>query len=438
MKFCLVNLGCAKNVVDSELMNGQLIEAGFIMVENPDEAETIVVNTCGFTEDAANESIDTILELAELKKTGICKRFIVAGCLVQRFKEEIASELPEVDLFVGTGGLGNIAEAVHEFSKPGSCYLPKPDCARLQSAGDARILKNCHAAYVKISEGCSRHCTYCIIPNLRGRQRSRRVKDIIAEVNAIVVSGVKEVTLVAQDTTFYGADLSPPENLSMLLDGISKIKDDIWIRFLYGHPSSINEPIIKTVAEHSNICPYFDIPIQHSETRILKNMGRDYNKKELFRLYDYIVKTAPHAALRTSIIVGFPGETDKDFSMLLNFVKDIGFDHLGAFIYSDSEDVPSHRLCDHVSPGVAQERYNELMLRQQEISLKNNRKHINKSYRILVEEAVEKDIFMGRTFFQAPEVDGITYVHGEGLCIGDFSNVKISEAFEYDLVGKAL
>jgi ribosomal protein S12 methylthiotransferase len=291
-------------------------------------------------------------------------------------------------------------------------------------------------AYLKVAEGCSRHCTYCIIPKLRGKQRSRSLEDVVDEARYLVSSGFKELVLVAQDTTFYGKDLYPPVSLNRLLEEISELSDNIWIRILYGHPESIDETFIKTVVEHQNICSYFDIPIQHVGNSILKKMGRNYTSDDLRRLYDKIRSFDSDAALRTTAIVGFPGETDKDFEELLTFVKDVRFDHLGVFIYSDSEDLPSHRLPGHITESVTKDRYHQLMSCQSKISLENNRKHIGRVCDVLVEETTEENHFIGRTYFQAPEVDGITYIHSDKLQVGSFVNVMIKDAYEYDLAGE--
>jgi ribosomal protein S12 methylthiotransferase len=293
-------------------------------------------------------------------------------------------------------------------------------------------------AYIKVAEGCSRHCTYCIIPKLRGKQRSRHPEDIVSEARDLISSGVKELILIAQDTTHYGTDLHPPVPLYRLLEKISDISNNIWIRILYGHVESIEDSFIRTVAEHRNICSYFDVPIQHASDKILKKMGRNYTSENLYRLFDNIRSTVPDAALRTAIIVGFPGETDKDFESLSTFIQDICFDNLGVFIYSDAEDIPSHKLPGHIPKSVAMDRYNRLMAVQQKISLLNNRKHIGKNYDVLVEESMGNNLYKARTFFQAPEVDGTTDIYSKNLHIGSFVQVRIEEASEYDLKGKVL
>ncbi len=433
----MVSLGCAKNLVDSEVMLGLLIKAGCRITQDPQNADTIIVNTCSFIESAVNESIDTILELAKYKSNGSCRRLIVTGCLPERFREAIVESLPEVDLFLGTGAFDKILTAVNGALNERNCLLPDPNLIPYRQK-EPRIRSSAYMAYLKIAEGCSRHCTYCIIPKLRGKQRSRRLEDIVAEAHELVSSGVKELILIAQDTTHYGMDLHPPVPLYRLLEKISEISENIWIRILYGHAESIENSFIRTVAEHRNICAYFDVPIQHASDRILKKMGRNYSSQDLYRLFDKIRSSVPDAALRTSIIVGFPGETDKDYETLLTFINDIRFDNLGVFIYSDAEDLPSHKLPGHIPEHVAIDRYDRLMSSQQKISLLNNRKHIGRLYDVLVEKWADNTYYKGRTFFQAPEVDGMTDIHSADLQIGSFVNVKIEDASEYDLTGKVV
>ena len=438
MKLHLVSLGCAKNLVDSEIMMGRLIKAGWAHTPHPEKADIIVVNTCSFIESAVNESIDTILELARYKQAGVCHRLIVAGCLPERFREEIIESLPEVDVFLGTGAFDKIEKAANGSLDADSCCLPDPNSITFRHQESLRIRSSAYMAYLKIAEGCNRYCTYCILPKLRGKQRSRFPEDIVAEARSLISSGVKELIIVAQDTTHYGSDLQPTVSLSRLLGEISELSEGIWIRILYGHPESIDEDVIRTIAEHPNICSYFDIPIQHASNSILKKMGRNYSSDDLRRLFDNIREFIPDPALRTTAIVGFPGETDGDFKKLLTFIKDICFDHLGVFTYSDAEDLPSHRLHRHIPENVAMDRFNRLMSVQREISSKNNRKHLHNVYDVLVEGTDENHRFKGRTFFQAPEVDGMTQILSQQLQIGSFVSVRIEDTFEYDLAGKVV
>ena len=438
MKLHLASLGCARNLVDSEVMLGRLKHSGWTITEDPAEAETIIVNTCSFIESAVNESIDTILELAAFKKNGSCRKLIVAGCLPERYREDIVAALPEVDVFLGTGAYDKIIQAVDGTLATPGCILPDPNLTLLQAHDIPRVQSRAHMAYIKIAEGCDRHCTYCIIPTLRGRQKSRLPGPIVAEALSLIKTGVKELVLVAQDTTAYGRDLNPPTDLSCLLEELASLSGQVWFRVLYGHPESIQPAMIQTIADHPNICSYFDIPIQHADPMVLKRMGRQYSRDDLKRLYEKIRTLCPDAALRTTVIVGFPGETDKAFRELMDFVNHIRFDHLGVFTYSDAEDIPSHRLSGHVSAQKAQDRLDQLMSFQAEISYRNNCKHIGKTYQVLVEEKQAGKTFIGRTAFQAPEVDGITTIRGGGLKTGCFRSVKITDAQDYDLSGEAI
>lgn len=432
----LESLGCARNLVDSELMLGRLSNAGWNIVQDPARARTIIVNTCSFIESAIDESIVTILDFAAHKQNGPCRRLIVTGCLPERFREKIAKTLPEVDYFIGTGAFDKIVQAVEGVSIASGCLLPDPNLTVLSEPSVTRIRSVPHMAYIKVAEGCSRRCSYCVIPKLRGKQRNRSPEDIVSEARMLIESGVKELILVAQDTTSYGKDLKGSAGLERLLEKISKISGDTWIRILYAHPESIDYNIVKTIASCRNICSYFDIPVQHASRPVLKRMGRSYNQNDLLKLFDKIRSAVPDASLRTTVITGFPGETDKDFKDLFSFIEKVKFDHLGVFIYSDSKDIPSHKLPDKVPKNVAKKRRDRIMSRQREISLENNRKHIGKVFDVLVEELPEKRLCIGRTMYQAPDVDGITYITGE-LREGSFARVKITDALEYDLVGEA-
>jgi ribosomal protein S12 methylthiotransferase len=316
--------------------------------------------------------------------------------------------------------------------------LPDPDALVSFSEVLPRTGQSLPMSYLKIAEGCDRHCTYCIIPKLRGRQKSRPIRKIVQEATILVQSGVKELVLVAQETTAYGRDMGLSNGLSRLLQALSAISPDIWIRMLYGHPQSINDTLIRTMHEADNICSYFDIPIQHVSNRILKKMGRQYQKEDLFRLFDRIRSIAADACLRTTVITGFPGETEADFDELYRCIEKIQFDHLGVFNYSDAEDLASHGLEQHVPDDIAIQRYDAIMSRQMDLSAENNEKYLHRTLPVLIEEMPEKGLYIGRTVFQAPEVDGITYVHKDQLTMGGFADVRITETLEYDLTGEAL
>jgi len=444
MKVHLVSLGCARNRVDSEEMLGRLETAGWSTTADPAEARAIVVNTCSFIQPAAEESIDTILEMSRYKSQGRCRRLVVVGCLPERYREEIAASLPEVDRFLGTGAFDRIVEAI-EGRLPAAgnvCLLPDPDRIESGAAQGPRRLSTGPMAYLKIAEGCDRHCTYCIIPKLRGRQKSLPVARLLTHARELVARGVRELVLVAQESSAYGRDLSPPADLSDLLSALASIDPGVWIRVLYGHPRSITARMIETVASHPNICPYFDIPIQHASPKLLKSMGRDDTPGSLRRLFADIRKGIDRVALRTTAIVGFPGETDDDFKQLVDFVSDIRFDHLGVFTYSDADDLPSHRLKRHISSATARRRRDRLMEIQADISLENNRRHIGKMFDVLVEMDSGDGRYRGRTMFQAPEVDGVTYIRrtarGRRPVCGQFLNARITGADDYDLMAEVI
>lgn len=446
MKLHLVSLGCARNLVDSEIMIGRLEKTGWEIVADPRAAEAIVVNTCSFIEPAADESIDTILQLAKYKKTGACRRLIVTGCLPERYRQDIVAALPEVDVFLGTGAYDQIVTAAAGAVRSGQCLLPDPDLLPLQRQDSPRTLSTGPMAYLKIAEGCSRHCSYCIIPRLRGTQKSRPLEDIAGEARALIRTGIRELVLVAQDTTFYGQDLQPPLELGRLLQTLvqipARMSDETgpWLRVLYGHPESITDNFIKTVATYPQVCSYFDIPIQHAADRLLKRMGRRYRRDDLERLFDKIRSRVADAVLRTTIIVGFPGETDRDVEQLVQFVEKIRFDHLGVFVYSDAKDLPSHGLSAHVPAAVARARYDRLMALQQDIAAQNNRRYRGQTLNVLLEEALEDNLFAGRTAFQAPEVDGMIYVKpGPKMSpppVGQFTKIRVTDTLEYDLMGE--
>ncbi|MCP3923416.1 MAG: 30S ribosomal protein S12 methylthiotransferase RimO [Desulfobacterales bacterium] len=432
-KLHLTSLGCARNQVNSEIMLGS-VGAKVELTDDPSVADIIVVNTCSFIRASIDESIDTILALSEYKKEGACKKLIVAGCLPERYQEEIKSALPEVDNFLGTGAYDKLGEAIDSEGEQ-ECLLPDPNLVGFSNVPEKRERENINIAYVKVAEGCDRKCTYCIIPSLRGKQRSKPAEFIISEIDSLVKEGTKEILLVAENTTDYGADSG--SNINTLVKKISnEIAHGTWVKLLYGHPLTVSDELLTTIESDKNINSYLDIPVQHASTNVLKRMGRDYSNEVLVDLYKRIKDKAPSATLRTTIIVGFPGETEKDFETLLKFVSDVKFDNLGVFTYSDSEDLPSHKLTDHVAEEVAQDRYDKLMALQQKISLENNRKRVDKTYSVLIEENPEEGVYLGRCEFQAPEVDGVTFVYGKNLDVGTFVDIIITDTYEYDLAGE--
>ena len=442
MKIHLINLGCARNQVDSEIMAGRLEQAGHQLLDDPSQAEGIIINTCCFIEDAANESIDTILAAAEYKHTGQCQKLIVSGCLPERYREDLRQALPEADFFLGTGAYDQIVEAIDDNQKETvQCLLPDPDSLSPQTLDTPRALPDGPMAYLKIAEGCDRHCTFCIIPRLRGRQKSRPLADIVKEAEGLVDSGVRELVLIGQETTRYGLDRRN-ENVSLndLLQELSAIDKNVWVRFMYGHPESLGDDILQTVASRTNLCSYFDIPIQHVSPIILKRMGRPYEPARIEKLVRRIRAMMPEAAIRTTVIVGFPGETQAEFDQLTQFIETVPFDHLGVFTYSDADDLVSHRLTDHVPPALARERRDILMGRQKSISEGQNQRYLDQHVEVLLEESPEKGLLLGRTMFQAPEVDGLTYVRTRSsqpaVRVGQFIRARIVDTLEYDLVGE--
>ncbi|MDJ0782144.1 MAG: 30S ribosomal protein S12 methylthiotransferase RimO [Desulfosarcinaceae bacterium] len=438
MKVYLESLGCARNQVDSEEMLARLDAAGWQRTSAPAGADAIVVNTCCFIESAADESIETILSLAAHKKSGRCRKLVVTGCLPERYREATATELPEVDAFLGTGAFDQIAAVLADDLPSGHCLLPDPDTL---PSGQIQLRASSapHTAYLKIAEGCSRGCTYCIIPRLRGRQRSRPMPVVLAEAAHLAAGGARELSLVAQDSTAYGRDLDPPVRLAALVAALAAASPDVWIRLLYGHPLSLHDTLLAEVGRWPNICPYFDIPIQHSSSPVLRRMGRGYNREALVQLFAKIRREVPGAILRTTVIVGFPGETEADFEDLLAFVSAIRFDHLGVFTYSDAEDLPSHHLSDPVPETIAAVRYNRLMALQQEISGRCLARFDGATLPVLVEEEEEPGLWVGRTMAQAPEVDGVTYIRTDPARpapLGAVVAVKVVDTLEYDLIGE--
>lgn len=436
LKIALESLGCSKNLVDAEIMMGILNRKGYKLVGEFEEADIILVNTCGFIESAKQESIDTILDLAQLKENGNLKLLIVTGCLAQRYAKELQAEIPEIDAIVGTGSYQQIDEIIANLEKENNIvslndieFAYNEDLPRYVTTPE-------YMAYLKIGEGCDNHCTYCIIPKLRGRYRSRKMEDIIKEAKDLASKGVKELVVIAQDTTKYGLDLYGEVKLPQLLEELAQIDGIKWIRIMYSYPESITEELVKVIKKYDNICNYFDMPIQHASNKVLKLMNRHTTKEDIKSKVEMIRKYIPDATLRTTIIVGFPGETDEDFNELVEFAKDMKFDRLGAFAYSREEDTPADKLPNHLDEDVKLQRRDQLMLVQQEISQNLNAQKIDNEYEILIEEQIEDKVYIGRTQGDAEEIDSIVYVKSENqLEIGSFVKVKINNALEYDLMG---
>lgn len=439
----LETLGCSRNQVDSEIMLGKLTSAGHGITHDPAEAEAIIVNTCGFISTASDEAVEVLLEMAEFKKTGACRRLIATGCLSQRYKDDpdLVGSLPEVDAFLGTAACERIVDAVESGETRALTLFPDPNSRGFQNLEETRELISEGYAYIKVSEGCNRHCTYCIIPALRGKQRSRPVGEISTEALTLADRGVKEIILTAENTTDWGLDLSGEEKapgFERVLSGLAETLAgrEVWIRFLYTHPGTLSREMVQVVRDNPNLCAYYDVPVQHAATDVLRRMGRPYNREDLIRLFKMIREVDPDASLRTTVIVGFPGETEQEFADLLDFIQEVRFDHLGVFTYSDSEDLKSHHLKDQVDGQTAELRRDTIMAAQAKISEDLNQRHIGQVYPVLVEENPEAGVYIGRTPFQAPEVDGVTFIYSDGLDTGTLVQVRITDAYEYDIAGE--
>ena len=436
LKIALESLGCSKNLMDAEIMTGILKEKGYEFVEEFAEADIIIVNTCGFIRDAKQESIDTIVELSQLKEFGKLKYLIVTGCLAQRYADELLEEIPEIDAIVGTGNFMNISEIIDRLESEKNVT----EIGNIEFAFDETLPRYVstpeHMAYLKIGEGCSNHCTYCIIPKLRGKYRSRKIEDIVEEAKTLAAEGVKELVVIAQDTTRYGEDLYGEAKLAELLEELAGIEGIKWIRIMYSYPESITEKLIDVIAAHDNICSYFDMPIQHASNRVLKRMNRRTSKEDIRNKVDMIRSKIPDAVIRTTVIVGFPGETEEDLEELIEFMKEIKFDRLGAFAYSREEDTPADRMDGHMDEEIKEERRDRVMMVQQAISEEINQKREDKVFEVLIEEEAEEGVYVGRTQGDAEEIDSVVYVNSdEELELGSFVNVYITEAMEYDLIG---
>lgn len=436
MKILLISLGCDKNLVDSEFMLGKLTEKGFEIVDDESEAEAIVINTCCFIHDAKEESIETILEMAQYKKTGVLKALVVCGCLAQRYHDEIKEEIPEVDAIIGTTAYEDIVNAVMEavsghFSEKlkNIDYLPSQNAKRIYSTGT-------EYSYLKIAEGCDKHCTYCIIPKLRGSYRSVPMEDIIKQAEYLAECGVKELIIIAQETTIYGKDIYGENKLTELLDRLCKVPGIKWIRLLYAYPEEITEELAYAIRDHEKICNYIDMPIQHCSDNILKRMGRRTSKAELFEKIAMLRRIVPDIALRTSLITGFPGESEKDHKELVEFIKNVRFDRLGVFKYSAEENTPAASFEDQIPENVMDERFDELMSIQQEIAFEKARERVDDVVEVMIEgEIPEEEVYIGRTRIDAPNIDGCVFLPmTEKFMTGDICRARVTGARDYDLL----
>lgn len=435
-----ISLGCPRNLVDTEQMLGRILKTGHTLTSDPSEANCVVVNTCSFVRPAVEESIDVILEMAEWKKEAKGRRLVVAGCLPERYRLDLVSSLPEVDTFLGTGAFHRIVDAVQGALGDERMLLPPPGRLSNFEKPSVRLRTGMpHVAYLKIAEGCSGRCTYCIIPKLRGSQASRPLEDLLSEARSLVETGVKELILVAQNTTAYGHDLKLKFELQDVLGGLADIAGLKWIRCLYGHPSYVTDQFLAAVAAQEKVCSYFDLPVQHISKSVLKRMGREGDSTAIFRLFDRIRNKVPDAVLRTTLMVGFPGETEENFKALVDFVETVRFDHMGAFMYSDESDLPAHRLKGHVPEEVKLERFEQLMARQSVISEEHNQDYVGRILKVLVDGTAEDgtSALIGRTEFQAPGIDGVVRIRGDAKP-GSFVDVRITDAHPYDLTGELI
>ncbi len=440
MNVLFISLGCDKNLVDSEVMIGLLADRGYQMTDDETRADVIVINTCCFIHDAKEESIQTILEMAEYKKTGTLKALIVTGCLAQRYQEEILEEIPEVDEVLGTTSYDKIVEAIEEALEGRGGVriedidaLPLPDTKRLVTTGG-------HFAYLKIAEGCDKHCTYCIIPKIRGNYRSVPMERLVKEARDLAEDGVKELILVAQETTIYGTDLYGEKSLHRLLRELCKIDGIRWIRILYCYPEEIDDDLIQVMKEEPKICHYLDLPVQHASTEILRRMGRRTSREDLEEIIGKLRREIPDIAIRTTLITGFPGETKEQHEELMDFVDQMEFDRLGVFTYSPEEGTPAAGMEGQVPEEVKEDRQAELMELQQEIAFDLAEDMIGREVLVMIEGKVaDENVYVGRTYKDAPNVDGLIFVNtDEELMSGDLARVKVTGAAEYDLIGELM
>ena len=440
MKILFISLGCDKNLVDTEVMLGLLASRGYEMTDDETQADVIVINTCCFIHDAKEESIQNILEMAEYKKRGTVKALIVTGCLAQRYRQEIIDEIPEVDEVLGTTAYDKILDAVdaalrgeHEVMLSELDALPLPDTRRLVTTGG-------HFAYLKIAEGCDKHCTYCIIPKIRGNFRSIPMDRLVREAQELADQGVKELILVAQETTLYGKDLYGEKSLHILLKKLCEISGLRWIRILYCYPEEITDELIQVIKEEPKICNYLDLPIQHANDKILGRMGRRTSKQELVDIIGKLRSEIPDICLRTTLITGFPGETQEQHEELMEFVDEMEFDRLGVFTYSPEEDTPAAEMPDQIDEEVKLDRQAELMELQQEIAFDNAQDMVGREVLVMIEGKVaDEKAYVGRTYRDAPNVDGVIFINKyEELLSGDFARVRVTGSVDYDLIGELL
>ena len=439
MNVGFISLGCSKNLIDTEMMIGVFKNNGFTIVNNPQTADIIVINTCGFIEPAKEEAINTILEMAEYKKTGKCKILVATGCLVERYKEELEKALPEVDIFLKYSDYaeekGKSAEVFAKVLKKiaENIEVEKSELDFM----DRVVTTGNNYAYLRIAEGCSNRCTYCAIPYIRGAFVSRTIEDILEEAEMLVKSGRKELILIAQDTSKYGIDIYGKPQLAKLLTELCKIKDLKWIRFLYTYPEDITDELIEVVKKEDKICKYFDMPIQHISDRVLKRMNRKCTGESIRKVIEKLRKEIPNVIIRTTVMVGFPGETNEDFEELYDFIKETKFDKLGAFSYSKEDGTPASRLKEQIHPMTKKSRYNKIMKLQKEISKQNEQQLLGRELEILIEDmSFDRKYYVGRSYMDVPEIDGVAYIKNntDKNLIGQYIKAKVVEVKDYDVI----
>lgn len=433
----MISLGCPKNQIDAEIMLADLKKMGFELVGDAALAEVCIINTCGFIESAKRESIEQILEMGLLKNEGRIKKIVVTGCLAERYKEEIAKEIPEADIILGIGSNSELGDAILKSFEDNSRYTSFDEKEKLCLDGDRVLTTLPFYAYIKIAEGCDNNCTYCAIPSIRGRFRSRRMEDIVSEAKSLAKSGVKELVVVAQDTTRYGIDLYGKPSLAELLERLNEIEELKWIRVLYAYPEMVTDELIDAMARLPKVVKYLDLPIQHSSRNVLKRMNRRGDSEALLNLLNKMREKIPDLVLRTTLIAGFPGESEEDFCELCEFVKKARFDRLGCFSYSREEGTPAAEFEDQIDEDVKERRAEIIMTIQSRIAEELNEKMVGKTLEVVV-EGFDKygEIYFGRSVNDAPDIDGKIFFSAKGKRIGDFLNVKITEAMDYDLLGE--
>ena len=440
-KIGIISLGCPRNLVDSEVMMGLLKDKGHTIIDEVAKSDIAIVNTCAFIKDAVDESIETILELISLKEKGKIQSIVVAGCLPQRYRQKLKNELSEIDAFVGTGDIPQINTIIKDVLKNKKSFVVTEDPEFIYDDKQKRdLITPPHYVYIKIQEGCANRCSYCLIPEIRGYFRSRPIESILREVkNLSRARSISELNIIGQDTTFYGYDLYKKRRIADLLRSLSRLNKTHWIRLIYTHPAHYDDDLIEVLKKEDSICKYLDLPIQHISDKVLKDMNRKTTARSIRSLIEKLRSNIPNLAIRTTVLIGFPGETDSDFKELINFLKEIRFERLGAFMYSNEEGSRSFHCKNQISEKIKKERLDEVMRLQQKISRDYNKSFLNRRIEVLIDEkSKDKNVYIGRTQFDAPSVDGQVFVKGENLKAGSFVEVKIRDTLEYDLVGETI